>query len=141
MLPTKNEPNGLSRGDMHMRFIRVAIPFAVTLAIVALVTIALWYSKTAGHGPHHPVFVYLLPIALVAMLYGGVPAVLCAIGAALCAMYFLYEPIYSFHVANRLEYGDLICFTMLAIIGVKCTLELLRPTAKIPAAKARYGRL
>jgi K+-sensing histidine kinase KdpD len=140
MLAPKNEPNGLSRGDMRMRFVRGAFPFVVTLAVVALVTLALWCSRSAGFGPHHPVFVYLLPIAVVAMLYGIVPAMLCAVVAAFAAMYFLYEPIYSFRVANRLEYGDLICFTMLALIGVKCTVELLRPTAKIPTAKARYGR-
>jgi K+-sensing histidine kinase KdpD len=123
-----------------MWFVRRAIPFAVTLAIVAAVTAALWYVKLAGARPHHPVFVYLLPIALVAMLYGSAPAMLCAVSAALCAAFFLYDPIYSFHVANRLEYGDLICFTVLALIGVKCTVELLRPVAKIPDVKPRYGQ-
>jgi K+-sensing histidine kinase KdpD len=127
-------------GDMHMWIVRGAIPFAVTLAVVAAVTAALWYIKLAGVGPHHPVFVFLLPIALIAILYGSMPAMLCAVCAGLCAMFFLYDPIYSFRVANRLEYGDMICFAGLALIGVKCTIELLRPTAKIPAAKARYGQ-
>jgi K+-sensing histidine kinase KdpD len=123
-----------------MWIVKGAIPFAVTLAVVSVVTAILWYVKLAGVGPHHPVFSYLLPIALVAMLYGSVPAMLCTVIATVCAAFFLYDPIYSFSVANRLEYGDLICFTVLALIGVKCTVELLRPTAKIPAAKPRYGR-
>jgi len=123
-----------------MWIVKGAIPFAVTLAVVSVVTAILWYVKLAGIGPHHPVFSYLLPIALVAMLYGSVPAMLCIVIATVCAAFFLYDPIYSFSVANRLEYGDLICFTVLALIGVKCTVELLRPTAKIPAAKPRYGR-
>ncbi|MGD0076732.1 MAG: DUF4118 domain-containing protein [Candidatus Binataceae bacterium] len=123
-----------------MWIVKGAIPFAVMLAVVAVVTAILWYVKLAGVGPHHPVFSYLLPIALVAMLYGSVPAMLCTVIATVCAAFFLYDPIYSFSVANRLEYGDLICFTVLALIGVKCTVKLLRPTAKIPAAKPRYGR-
>jgi K+-sensing histidine kinase KdpD len=124
-----------------MGIVRGAIPFAVTLTVVAAVTALLWYGKLAGVGPHHPVFVYLMPIALVAILYGSRPAVLSAIAAIMCSAFFLYDPIYSFEVANRLEYGDLICFAVLALFGVKCTAELFRPAAaKIPAAKPRYGR-
>lgn len=128
-----------------MRIVKGAIPFAVTLAVVALVTAVLWYGKTVGIGPHHPVFAYLLPIALLAILYGSFPAMLCAIAAMMCAAFFLYDPIYSFAVANRLEYGDLICFAMLALLGVKCTVELSRPTAAeaptAPPVKPRYGRI
>jgi K+-sensing histidine kinase KdpD len=124
-----------------MWIVRGAVPFAVTLAVLAAVTVFLWYGKMAGIGPHHPVFAYLLPIALVSILCGSVPATLCAVAAAVCAAFFLYDPIYSFEVANPLEYGDLICFTVLALLGVKCTVELSRPSsAKIRAAKPRYGR-
>ena len=123
-----------------MRFVKGAIPFAVMLAVVAAVTAVLWYCKLAGGGPHHPIFIYLLPIALVAILYGTVPAALCAAAAVMCSAFFLYDPIYSFRVANRLEIGDLVCFTMLALISVKCTVELLRPPAKAPARSARFGR-
>jgi K+-sensing histidine kinase KdpD len=124
-----------------MWIVKGALPFAVTLAVVATVTAVLWYVKMAGLGPLHPVFFYLLPIAFVAILYGSLPATLCAGAAALCSAFFLYDPVYSFEVSNRLEYGDLICFTALALIAVKCTVELLRPVAKLPAAKPRYGRL
>jgi K+-sensing histidine kinase KdpD len=123
-----------------MRIMKGAIPFVVTLVIVAAVTAVLFYCKLAGLGPNHPIFFYLLPIALVALLYGSVPATLFAVAATLCGAYFLYDPIYSFQVANRLEVGDLICFSVLALMAVKCTFELLRPAAKIPAARARYGR-
>jgi K+-sensing histidine kinase KdpD len=122
-----------------MWFVKGAIPFAVTLIVVAAITVLLLFTKLAGIGPHHPVFLYLLPIALVAILYGTVPAIVCAVVAALCSAFFLYDPIFSFHVANRLEYGDLVCFAGLALIGVKCTVELTRPAGKI-GAKPRYGR-
>jgi K+-sensing histidine kinase KdpD len=123
-----------------MRFVKGAIPFVVTFAVVAAVTVILFCCKLAGFGPHHPIFFYLLPIALVALLYGSVPATLFAVIATLCGAYFLYDPVYSFQVANPLEVGDLICFSVLALMAVKCAFELLRPTTKIPTARARYGR-
>lgn len=123
-----------------MWIIKAAVPVVVTLAVVAVVTAILWYVKLAGGGPHHPVFFYLLPIALVAMVYGMVPAMLCTAAATLCSVYFLYDPMYRFAVANTLEWGDLICFAGLALIGMKCTVELLRPVTKIPAERSAYAR-
>jgi K+-sensing histidine kinase KdpD len=124
-----------------MWILRGVIWLAMTIAIVSAVTALLWYSKMLGVGPHHPVFVYLLPIALVAVLFGTIPAVLCAVMAIACAAFFLYDPVYSFHVARNLECGDLICFAVLALIAVKCTVELMRPAARFPVAKPRYQRL
>jgi len=118
-----------------------AVAVAVSLTVVSLVTAILWYVKLSGAGPLHPVFFYLLPIALLTMLYGRLAALLCAAAAMLCSAFFLYDPIYSFQVANRLEVGDLVCFAVLAVIGVQCTGELLRPPTKVSAVKSRYGRL
>jgi len=123
-----------------MRIVKGIFPFVVTFAAVAAVTTILLYFKLAGVGPHHPIFLYLLPIALVAILFGSLPATLFAVAATLCSAYFLYDPIYSFQIANPRELGDLVCFTVLALMAVKCTFELLRPIAKIPAARPRYGR-
>jgi K+-sensing histidine kinase KdpD len=127
-------------GERHMWIVKGAVSVAISLAVMAAVTAVLWYAQMAGIGPHHPVFFYLLPIVLVAILYGSRAAVLCAAVAMMCSAFFLYDPIYSFRVSGRLELGDLICFGVLALIGVKCTGELLRPPAKIPAAKSRYGQ-
>src|ERR1700722_3510110 len=124
-----------------MRFVKGAIPFAVTLAAVAAVTAILLYFKLAGVGPHHPVFFYLLPITFVAIMFGSAPATMFAITAIPCGAYFLYDPIYSFRVTNPLEFGDLIFFSMLALIAVKCTVELLRPAkSPVPAPRPRFGR-
>ena len=120
-----------------MRMVRPAMPVAVSLAVICLVTAVLWYLKVSGGGLHHPVFFYLLPIALLAMLYGSLPALLCTPAATVCSAYFLYDPVYSLHISNSLEIGDLICFLVLAVIGVKCTHELLRPPAKIAATISR----
>jgi K+-sensing histidine kinase KdpD len=111
-----------------MQILKAAMPVAVALAIVSAVTAILWIVRIEVVGPQHLVFFYLLPMALVAVLYGSLPAMLGAIAATLCAAYFLYDPPYSFSVANPLELGELFSFTGLALIGAKCTADLFRPT-------------
>jgi K+-sensing histidine kinase KdpD len=121
-----------------MNFIRAFVPAALSLAIMSAITAALWYFKVEG--PAHPVFFYLLPIALVMIFYGSVPALLCVVTAAACADFFLYDPIYSFVISSRVEAGDLACFTFLALIGVKCTSELFWRSSDLPAPKSRFSR-
>jgi K+-sensing histidine kinase KdpD len=75
---------------------------------------------------------YLLPIALVATLYGSLLAVLCGIAAALCAAFFPYDPLYSFYVRSPLDVGELIWFIGLALIGAKCAADLLQPLLALP---------
>jgi K+-sensing histidine kinase KdpD len=123
-----------------MRMMTQAMRVAVSLTVVSLVTSILWYFKRAGLGPLHPVFFYLLPVAVLTIFCGRLPALLSASLATVSSAYFLYDPVYSFLVTNRLEVGDLVCFGVLALIGVHCTGELLRPPAKIPVVKARYGK-
>jgi K+-sensing histidine kinase KdpD len=129
----RQKQNGL---EGRMRMMTPAMRLAVSLTVVSLVTVILWYFRWAGAGPLHPVFFYLLPVALLAMFVGRLPALLCASLAAVCSAYFLYDPMYSFQVTNRLEVGDLVCFAVLALIGIHCTGEILRPPAKVPAFKA-----
>ena len=117
-----------------------AVSVTVTLAVVSAVTAILLYFKLATLGPEHPVFFYLLPIGVVMLLYGSLPALLAVFTAAACADFFLYDPIYSFDISSRLEFGDLTCFSLLALITVKCASELFRPSEKISTSKSRYGR-
>jgi K+-sensing histidine kinase KdpD len=114
------------------------MPFAVALAVVSVVTAVLFFFKLATVGPDHPVFFYLLPIALVTILYRSLMAAMLGVfAAAASADFFLYEPIYSFSITTRVEFGDLACFAMVALIGVKCTSELLRPQTRMPPT-SRY---
>jgi K+-sensing histidine kinase KdpD len=124
----------------RMKMVRRAMPVTVSLAVICLVTAVLWYLKVSGDTLHHPVFFYLLPIALLAMLYGSLPAMLATFAATACSAYFFYGPPFSFEVSNSLEIGDLVCFVLLAAIAAKCTRELLRPPAKIPATISRSVR-
>ena len=120
-----------------MQIVKAAVSLAAALIMVAAVTVILWHFKLATVGLDHPVFFYLLPIALVTMFYGSLPALLCVFAAAACADYFLYEPLYSFEISTRVEFGDLACFTFLALIGVKCASELFWRSAKRADAKFR----
>ena len=107
-------------------FRRVA-PVALVFAVVSVVTAVLWFIRSSTVGPQHLVFFYLLPIALVATLYGSLLATLYGIAATFCAAFFLYDPLYSFYVATPLDVGELVCFVGLALIGAKCAADLLQP--------------
>ena len=119
-------------------FRRVA-PVALVFAVVSVVTAVLWFIRSSAVGPQHLVFFYLLPIALVATLYGSLLATLYGIAATFCAAFFLYDALYSFNVASPLDVGELVCFVGLALIGAKCAADLLQPLVALrqqnPAAE------
>jgi K+-sensing histidine kinase KdpD len=117
-----------------MQLFNAAAPVAVSLAIVFVVTAVLHFFKVTHHGAQHLVFFYLLPTAFVAIVYGSVPSMLCAIVATLVAAFFLYDPIYSFYVSDSREVGELVLFAGMALIGAKCTEELMRPEEKSRSA-------
>jgi len=124
-----------------MRSWKTGASVAISAVIVGALTVLLWYVKRYAIGPHHPAFFYLPLIAGVAFIYGGSQGVLCVIVAAACSAFFLYDPMYSFAVANPMEWGDLVCFAMLGLFGVKCARELMRPAAKIPTGRSRFSQL
>jgi K+-sensing histidine kinase KdpD len=115
-----------------MDILRRTAPVAIVLAIVSAVTAILWIVRTSAVGPQHLVFFYLLPIALVATLYGSLLAGLYGIAATLCAAFFLYDPLYSFYVRSPLDVGELFWFVGLALIGAKCAADLLQPLLAWP---------
>jgi K+-sensing histidine kinase KdpD len=123
-----------------MWIMKRAEPVAVALGVVAVATAVLWFVRQTVGDEQHLVFFYLLPMALVAILYGSLPAMLCAAAATVCAAYFLYDPVYSFYVSSPLDLGELICFTSLALIGAKCAADLLRPTANFSRENADRRR-
>jgi K+-sensing histidine kinase KdpD len=80
-------------------------PIVVPLLIIIAVTQHLYFFKTAIHA-HHLVFFYLLPTAFIAMLYGSVLSMICAIDAALVADFFLYDPGYTLYVSDPRAVGE-----------------------------------
>jgi K+-sensing histidine kinase KdpD len=129
-----------ANGGKPMSLLARSVPAGVSVAVVAAVTGILWYLKLTEASPRDPVFFYLPPIVLIAMIYGGKPALLGALAAFACADFFLYDPLYSFDISTPVELGDLTCFSLLAVIGVKCATELFRPPTKVRATRAFPGR-
>ena len=117
-----------------MWLLKRTAPIAVSLAIILVITAVLYYYKNVLLGAHqHLVFFYLFPTALVAMLYGSVVSMFCAIMATLVAAFFLYDPIYSLYVSDPREVGELNLFAVTALIGTKCIAEIRRSPEKHPS--------
>ena len=111
-----------------------ALPLAVSLALVAAVTSVLWYIKVTFGGAHQFIYFYLFPVILIRILFSDALAALCAVIASLLANYFLRDPLYSFYIADPLDYGDLVGFFLLSLLAIKCVFsEPLMP----PRTKAR----
>jgi|SRR5579863_3422147 K+-sensing histidine kinase KdpD len=113
-----------------MSIVTRGLPVAISLTVIAVVTAILWYLKLSAFSLRDPVFFYVLPIIVVAIVFGRVPALLGVGAAFFCADYFLYDPLYSLDISSRVEFGDLACFSLLALMGVKCVAEVFRPTVK-----------
>jgi K+-sensing histidine kinase KdpD len=91
-----------------MRLSKRLVPVSGSLAIIAAVTAVLLYFKDDDPSTdQHLVFFYLLPTAFVAILYGSVVSMVCAIAATFAAAFFLYDPIFSFYVSSPREVGEL----------------------------------
>ena len=120
---------------------RGVIPIAVSLCVMAVATAILWQLKVTTTNEHHLVYLYLLPVVLIAVLYTGRLALLSAAIALVGADYFLQDPLYSLHIDNPLQFGDLFWFAVLAALAIKCIRALMRPRAKILKAGPRRGWL
>jgi hypothetical protein len=93
----------------------------VSLAIIFAVTVVLSYFKSAEHDAQHLVFFYLLPTAIVAMVYGSVLSMR-------PFSYTIRSTACMWRV--RREVGELVLFAGTAVIGAKCTAEIARPAEK-----------
>ena len=112
---------------VQMRVVKGLTPIAASLGLMLAVTALLWQINQTASGSHALVYIYLFPVALIAALYNGRVAVLATAVALVCADYFLQEPIYSFANDNPREWGDLVCFAILAVTAIKVIRELVRP--------------
>jgi K+-sensing histidine kinase KdpD len=122
-----------------VRALKDVVPVAVSVGLIMAVTAILWQLKLAANGSHHLVYIYLFPVTLIAALYNDRVAALSTVIALLCADFFLEDPLYSFVDDNPLQYGDLFCFTLLAIPAIKFIRELARTRPKSLKAGSRYG--
>jgi hypothetical protein len=89
-----------------MRLWERIAPIVVPFLIIVAVTDVLHFFRVVVHADHL-VFFYLLPTAFIAMLYGSVRSMICAIDATLIAGLFLYDPGYTFYVSDPRAAGEL----------------------------------
>ena len=118
-----------------MRALKVALPIAVSVGLILVVTAILWRLNSTAAGSYHLVYIYLFPVALIAALYNGRLALLGTAIALICADYFLQKPLYVLGNDNPLEYGDLFVFAVLAVTTIKFVRILMRPRVNDVVAK------
>jgi len=109
-----------------------ALRVAASLALVAAVTAILWRIKLTVGGSHQFVYFYLFSVIWIRILFSDALAALSAAIASVLANYLLQDPIYTLYNENPLEYGDLVCFIVLALLAIKCTFSepLMPPRTK-----------
>jgi K+-sensing histidine kinase KdpD len=112
-----------------MRVLKDMLPVVVSLGLMLAVTAILWHINLTA-GSRSLVYIYLFPVVLIAALFSGRLALLCATVAIVCADLFLQKPLYSLANDNPREYGDLIYFALLSVTAIKFIRVLVRPTVK-----------
>jgi len=95
-------------------FVRIAAPASASILAIALATVVIRVVDV-HFGPQHLVFVYILPITLIAFRFGPAAAIMTAIASALCAEFFVYPPKFSLYVAKPLHVAELIFFVVLSV--------------------------
>ena len=118
-------------------------PVLVSAALVALTT-GILLSIYLALQSEHLIFGYLIPITIVAVRYGSVPAIVTAVVSDLCAAFFLYPPDFSIYIADPLQMAELTFFSLLVLatsqfVGGFADDERSRKRAR-PYEKALGGR-
>ena len=121
-----------------MRASKGVLSIVVSIGLILAVTAILWQLRLAANNSPHLIYIYLFPVTLIAALYNGRLAVLSTVIALLCADFFLEGRLYSFVDDNRLEYGDLFVFAVLAVTAIKFVRVLVRPRPKSLKAGSRH---
>jgi K+-sensing histidine kinase KdpD len=101
-------------------------PVAMSLAMVAVATAALFAAKGILPLLNLVSIVYLLPVLVAATQWGLAPAVLCAFAGAAAADYFFYPPLFSFEIGDAQNLADLVIFLIIAVVTSHFTSRLKR---------------
>jgi two-component system sensor histidine kinase KdpD len=92
---------------------RYAIPLVVSIVLVAATTfvIALVLRQIQFQNVG---IIYLLPVFVIAMRWGFIPAMFTSVISIGCSAFFFYPPIFSFQAHNWDNQIDLVLFTIVA---------------------------
>jgi K+-sensing histidine kinase KdpD len=74
-----------------MRVAKYMLCVVVSLGLMLVVTAILWHINLTTAGSQSLVYIYLIPVILIAAAYNGRVAILCAAVAIVCADLFLTE--------------------------------------------------
>jgi K+-sensing histidine kinase KdpD len=114
-----------------------AAPIASALGAVVARTLVLLLLDSQLEA-QHLVIGYLVPITVIATLYGSIVAFLSAAISSVAAAYFLFPPKFSFYIADPLHIAELGFFIVLALIASKATAIL---THDLKARRSRVRQI
>lgn len=104
---------------------RYAIPLGVSIALVAITTVMISiFLKRINF--QNVGIIYLLPVFILAIRWGFLPALFTALISVACSAFFFYEPIYDFRAHNWDNQVDLILFTIIAAVTSHLATRLRR---------------
>jgi two-component system sensor histidine kinase KdpD len=88
---------------------------ALALVLVAALTaVMLWLTQYVQ--PTNRSSIYLIPVVAAAARWGVIPAVTAALAGILAAVFFFYEPVYSFKVPHTPQLVNLALFIVIALV-------------------------
>jgi two-component system sensor histidine kinase KdpD len=100
---------------------------AFSLLGIACTTAVIWtIEQLFALQPRHLVFIYCIPTTLVASRFGNAPAILATIMGGMAAIYFIYEPRFSFRVVDPLDLVEVLLFALLAVLASRVVYGLAR---------------
>lgn len=113
---------GLTPGGIVARYI---VPLLVSIALVTITTVLISLFLT-GINFQNVGIVYLLPVFVLAVRWGFLPAMFTAVISVACSAFFFYEPIYDFRAHNWDNQVDLVLFTIIAAVTSHLATRLRR---------------
>jgi K+-sensing histidine kinase KdpD len=102
------------------------LPAIMSLAMVAIATVALFAANDILPLVNLVSIVYLVPVLVAAARWGLLPATVCALAGAAAADYFFYPPLYSFEIGDTQNIADLAIFLIIAVVTSHYTARLKR---------------
>lgn len=104
---------------------RYVLPLSVSIVLVAITTflISIFLKRINFQNVG---IIYLLPVFILAVRWGFLPALFTALISVACSAFFFYEPIYDFRAHNWDNQVDLILFTIIAAVTSHLATRLRR---------------
>ncbi|HRF08445.1 MAG TPA: DUF4118 domain-containing protein [Xanthobacteraceae bacterium] len=104
---------------------RYVLPLSVSVLLVAITTILISvFLKRINF--QNVGIIYLLPVFVLAIRWGFLPALFTAFISVACSAFFFYEPIFDFRAHNWDNQVDLILFTIIAAVTSHLATRLRR---------------